>query len=483
MEKEIMKKRNRILLILAGLFLIVLMAKSIEANFVCGQVNDSEEMAAAWYDVRIFYSEGNYATCKVSPDGNKYCCDTEAIPNYNWKVGDVIKAEIYDNVSGYFAGPVSVVTSGEGYDIFPQMQLKKAIKIFSPEGKLLFSNESKFFLNASFSEPYNYVEIERDGEREVLCENCSNFSGEINGSFGFNDLKILSSFRDNTLYEEIVLWILRGFDFKRVFNCRGCLRNLVKTNRKVDVKIEINLSHEVENLELREYVPVEWKILESDGRVENYSASHNVIVWNVSGKEIVKNYKVKSPRIWFFPRKYIFKTELENQLLNKEYVIVYRWIRFLPFKRGMKLEPIKKTKYFKIGPATPLIIKPKDKRIQKLVIIPKREFNKIDFDLDKLKKPKISNLIDCYKIDTNLGKDDISKIFLEIKMKKWYMWLMGYRKLRVYVFDGEKWREEKMELYNKDRKYLYYRGLLEPGKKIAISGVRKNFLDIFNFYS
>ena len=104
---------------------IILQTKLVLGNFVCGQVEDSEDnMSASWYSVRIFYpsAPNKFTNCQVSPAGNKYCCDTEAISGRSWRIGDVVAAEIFDNETGYVAGQVSVVTTGEGYSVFSVMK-------------------------------------------------------------------------------------------------------------------------------------------------------------------------------------------------------------------------------------------------------------------------------------------------------------------------------------------------------------------------
>lgn len=466
-----------------GILLMFLFLNFVSANFVCGIVNDSEDnMSAQWYDVRIFYEgEGNYASCEISPSGNKFCCDVEDIPESSWEIGDEIFGEIFDSENGYFAGPVSVITTGEGYDVFPEMQLKKAMEIYDPNGKLYFSNKSEFLLNASFEAPYNFIEIEKNGERTVLCGDCSEFNDSISGDYGWNNVSIFSSFGNHVFSNEIGLWLLEGFNFKRSFDCKKCIKNIIKTKKEVNVEIAVNLSHKVENLELREYVPVDFEILETNGRVEEYSSSHNVMIWNVSGKEIIKNYKIKAPKLWFFPRKYIFKTKLENQVLSEDTVKVYRWIKFFSFNKGMRFRTVKRVKNYKISPDNPLVIKPRRKGIEKLVIFPKEEFNKINFNLENLRRARIPNLIDYYGFDTNLGEDDINKIYIETKLRKSYMRLRGYSGVKAYVFENGNWMEKEMEKYKEDRRYFYYKTFLEPSDRIVISGIRDSFWDVFDF--
>ncbi len=476
-KKVLSKEKNGIRnLLFLVLVLIILIAPFTTAHFVCGKVNDSNEMSASWYNVRIFYpDENSYGTCEISPAENKFCCDVEDIKGVSWHIGDKVFAEIFDPETGYFAGPVSVVTTGEGYDVFRGMQLKKAIEIYNPNKKLLFSNTSEFFLNASFAEPYTFVKIQRPSGQEVLCDNCTNFSSVISANYGFNNLSILSKFRKNIFLKDIGFWLLKNFNFKRDFICEKCIENFIKTNKEVEVNIKINLSSEVENLELREYVPIKFKILDTDDKIERYSPTHNVLLWNVSGQNIIKTYKLKSPFILFFPRKYVFKTELGGQVLNEDLVYVYRWIKFFSFTNALKNNSVEENKNFKIGPSNPLIIEPGQKNIKRIVIFPKRNFNFIKLNLKKIEKLEgIPNLISYYEFDSNLKRKDIGKVYLEVKIQKLKYWIHRYKGIQAYIYNynDEEWQSVKMEKYSEDKKYFYYKAYLNSSDKIAVAGIK-----------
>src|SRR6056297_2879182 len=137
------KKNNKIVLkvLIFASFLFLLIIPLGEAHMVCGKVNDSEDgMNADWFDVTGYYANGKSTSCKISPSENKYCCDF--LRDKEWKIGNVVDLEIFEKGFGYFAGPVSVKTTGEGYDIAPEMELKKAINVYSPYTKVVFSKET-----------------------------------------------------------------------------------------------------------------------------------------------------------------------------------------------------------------------------------------------------------------------------------------------------------------------------------------------------
>lgn len=101
--------------------------RTFAAHFVCGFVYDAIDcMDSAWHTVRIYYPSdpATYTECSVNPETVVFCCDVEAF-HPDWQIGDTVYAEVIDNGNGYTAGPVSVILSGEGYDVTPPMQLEK----------------------------------------------------------------------------------------------------------------------------------------------------------------------------------------------------------------------------------------------------------------------------------------------------------------------------------------------------------------------
>ncbi len=468
-------KKNTFLISLMFI-IIILSTKLVVANFVCGQVLDADDnMSAQWYSVMIYYpsSQNNYAGCEISPAENKYCCDTEAIPRKTWKIGDIVGAEVFDSASGYVAGPVSIVTSGEGYDVLPVMQLERVIKVRDWK-KLIFSNETGFLLNASFREPYNFVELERNNDKSVLCENCSNFSEYINVSFGMNYLRLIAS-DVRSISEDLVVVVLNWFKFERKIECKGCLGNRVRHNQVVDVALLLNLSHYVEGLELKEYVPIDFEILETDGQIRAYSQTHNMIVWNVSGKNIEKKYVIKSPKIRFFPKKYSFRTELEDKIMSEEDIIVFRFFWFFPFnQKGAQnyFDPHKMQT--RIYPNRPLV-KRFDNEIIRVAVFPKKTIRNAEFDLLNYTLEDLDDfeVISSYLFDTNFA-ERTEKIYIEFKVEKNVSEI--YESISLFVLNQD-WKENEIKFYEEDEIYLYYKASFN-GKGIAIVGKKKGFFEL-----
>jgi hypothetical protein len=477
MGANMMKKH----VLIMGIFvLLIVFLHSVSANLVCGQVIDSEDnVSAQWYNVRLTHPyEDDETFCQVSPAENKFCGDAETIDG-TWNIGEEIIAEIYDNESGYAAGPVSLTTTGEGYDVFPVMQLEKVIK--ANYEKLLFSNNSKFLINASFKSPYN--QIETTGIKNTSCTDCTNLTQNIQAHFGMNHLTIKAKNQDKVFTEEIDFAILNNFYFNRKTECEGCNNKLVRENKEVEVLIEVNLSHEVDDFELKEYVPKEWKITDCDGKIRDYSDSHNVIVWKVSGKEIIKNYKFKSPEVFFFPKKYFLKSELENKKINEEELIVYRLFSFWSFKSDSDFKSLEKKIYSRVQPGKALVVKPKNKSLTLAGIYPNNTIKNVWFEIKEL-QADIDGGIECYSFDTNIHKKDIEKIFLEFKVDK--KLAEKYEKLNVHFFDEDfsEWNEKEIKIQREDEDYYHYTAEINPHYKIALAGKEKkwfsNLLSFFN---
>lgn len=316
------------------LFLIVFSIGQVSAHFVCGQVLSSDDnLVADWFKVKLYYpgNLNNFAMCEVSPQDRKYCCDAESIPPQNsWAVGREVFAEVFDSGYGYFAGPVSIITSGEGYDVLPPMTLKKIMEVSSPSSGLVYSNISQVLLNVSFVSPFDYLKIIQDGNESLLCQDCNQYGGVLNFSYGPNSFRLIVGDGLRVYSEEFNFSLINGFEANREFNCPKCKNDRVKAGSVVDVKVDLIFSHNVEGIRIRDYVPVDWKILDTnDGEILNYSESHNVIEWVFSGQNFVTSYRIQAPNERIIPKRYLFKTEVEDLLVLEDEVVVYSFLPYL----------------------------------------------------------------------------------------------------------------------------------------------------------
>ncbi|MFA5856947.1 MAG: hypothetical protein WC867_06310 [Candidatus Pacearchaeota archaeon] len=472
-----MKSRYFILIILIiSLTILINIVDLVNANFVCGEVMDSKEnMSATWYSVNLYYPDFlNKTQCVISPAGNKYCCDTESIIGRNWKAGDILTVDVFDNQGGYVAGPVYVKTSSEGYDIASQMQLHKVIDRREPKKRLIISNLSFFNLDVDFINPYNNAYIQIGDNKEILCNGCNNYNGEINCSYGMNKIILFAQDNKNSFSDEFDIALLRNINLTKTAICDGCDNFNIKNNQNVTIEIILNLSDNIDYLTYIEYVPIDFLIIDSGfGILKSYSKTHNILVYNISGKDIKLQYKIISPDIFVFPKRFTFKSELEDIILNEENYTVFNIINLFAIDSSLdltKLDEISNKIYSRITPERPLVIRPNNSIIERIVVFPKVNQSDIRFSLIKNENSILENEIVSYELDGDLDKEDIDKILIELKIEKSYMILNGYTNINIFL--DKTLNENDLELYNNDSRYNYYRVILPYSKNISFNGVK-----------
>lgn len=446
----------------------------VQANFVCGQVNDSlDGNSAAWYNVHIYYSglKDNYSSCDISPAENKFCCDAGNISGMPWKIGQTIYSEVYDNETGYAADPVSLVSTAEGYDIFPVMNLEKVINIYNPKDRLILSNQSSVLFNSSFLFPYNFVQMEHNGNKTTLCDNCSSFANEMNFDFGMNYPKIIASNENRVFSENMNFAILKNIDFSRNIYCDKCKKNSVPGNKNISMNIFVNLSDEVIGMKLKEYVPVSFDILDPfGGEVKPYSSTHNVIVWNVSGKDVVRNYVVKSPGMRIFNRQYVFKSEIEGISLSTDNIIVRGILPIFSINERGIFESVKKKKYPKIGPNRALVLNLVNKNLIQIAVFPNKKIKNAEFELKSYEyKGELENVIEYYVFDTNIPPEDISKLYIKFRLDKKLLKNNNYKNISLYILKDSSWEEANLSFFREDKFSNYYEAYTNPAEGFAIA--------------
>ncbi len=113
---------------------LALISGAQAAHWISGTVNDAADSTPAdGHTVIIYYlgDEAHNNSGIIGPNPsqpslltNMYMIDAESIPGHTWQTGDVIYAEVINNGDGYTAGPVSMTTTGGGYDQEPDMTLE-----------------------------------------------------------------------------------------------------------------------------------------------------------------------------------------------------------------------------------------------------------------------------------------------------------------------------------------------------------------------
>ncbi|HLD55822.1 MAG TPA: hypothetical protein VJB35_06185 [Candidatus Nanoarchaeia archaeon] len=469
--------------------ILILFSFNINANFVCGIVENSDDgMSGAWFNTRLFYENysSNFLNCQVSPKENKYCCDTDSIyPQNTWKVGKKTFARVYDFKTGYFADEVNVITTGKAYDVFPNLKLKKAIKVNEPVSRVIISKENNLSLNLSFSEPYNLIEIRDENFLLFNCDNCTFFNGSLNLSFGENKFDIFAKNIKNETFQEVIdVALIENFDFERSFDCEECKKK-IRGVQNVTMSLELNLSNNVHGVLLKEYVPIEWSIVDAgSGIIKKFDSNYNLIEWNLSGKNFTFNYLVRSPNVGIFQQEFLFGTNLEENVINEEEISVYKVIPVsLPkFSSdsseggGWGKPPAKKNESLKnqISPLHPLVINLNDSFVERIAIYPKTEMIVEDFNLDSyFEEDLIAGLIQIYSYDSSLSQDNFEKVGIEFKINKDFSSKNNFEKINLYTLDNG-FSLTNLSLYSEDENNFYYRGFIEFKEGFAIVGVANN---------
>jgi hypothetical protein len=403
------KKKSLIIIFNITLLLILISLYNVSANFVCGQVNDSKDsMSANWYDVNIYRNDFNkYGVCEVSPSENKYCCDLDLIPT-GWSVGDEIFVEVVDFENNYVTNLVSKIANGEGFIVMPEMKLEKVILV-EPNKNLFIENNSLINFSFSFKEPYTQVEINLNNQSNNF--NSSNLNLGLDLNFGFNQINLSAENGDRIFYENKEFYLLNNVEINKEYLCEKCKGKKIKNDREVDVVIKLNLSHLVKDIELIEYVPIDFEVLETNGIIKSYSSSHNQIVWNIEGKEIEKYYKFKAPSITLFPQEYLVNTYLEDYTLNSDMVNIRRFFSFFPNVNDFEEQILSASiSYAEVSNQKPLIYRPKT-NISRLIIFPKTNILETGFEL--IQNEKLDNEIESYLINTDF---EINEILIELNV-------------------------------------------------------------------
>jgi len=457
---------NKYVLIMSLLFLLMPITS---AHFVCGQVTDSNDgMSAEWFSVRVFYTSNpsSSTSCEVSPADNKFCCDAEAIPpRGTWQVGREVAARIFDRNSGYVSDQVSIITTGEGYDVLPQSILKKVITVHNEVPKVSLSNDPLIFLNISLISPYNTLTLEdTPGSSTTLCTSCLSYEGVHNASMGMNHWRLIASDSADNFSESITFAVIGSTTVQRSFVCAECNGNQVKSNSDVHIILNLSFSSEVEDFLLYEYIPLEWKILNASGAtVSQYNPQYNVLMWNVSGKDISVEYGLRSPNVGIRGSSYFFKTFLENALLSSEEVTVYNRFSFFPSK---SLDGFTRANGIKrnIGVKKPLVINDGGCTV---ALYPKEESGEVQAQLLSTNTDDLSGVAFARSILTSIPFEKVESIYLEFDEAVLNKNISSKENLQLHAFNQE-WTEYPLESFIKDGAKRY-RATIPPSVQFAVT--------------
>jgi len=456
------------------------------AHFVCGQVNDSiENVSSAWFNVKVFYpsTPQDYTTCQVSPDENKYCCDVESLNadgsyalGIPWTPGLNVSAKVYSPSRGYVAGPVSLKTTEEGYDVFPSMQIKKVIKIFNPNRSLIISNSSDVFFNATFLEPFNNVNLDYDNSSKILCENCTNFSSNINATSGMNTFEVIASSKEDSFFDNLTFGFISGFNLSRNFSCEKCSDSVLRPEKNVSVNLSLNLSDYVGGIIFEEYVPVDFKILNTTGEVSYYNNSYNVIRWNASGKNITEFYLIQSPKVnWPIVSTFSFYSFFGGNFLGSKSVEVKTALGFFHRKKHHGgFGSFHGGFYPLVLPNQPYLLSGQG-NLQKAAFFPNSELKNVRFNVvPRDSCGSLGDVLACYSFSSNSGGDEINKTYIEFKVGKDGFSKSSEISLKYY---NKEWKTGNVTFYKQDKNYFYFKGYVQ-GNLVAILNNNKSLFRI-----
>lgn len=442
---------NKLCFFFVIFFIFIFSLSFTSSKFVCGFVNNSKEYSSSWSKV-IVYPVGeplNYTECKVNPE-NKFCCDLDEIKGFTSSIGKNVFAEVFDREGGFVAGPVSLYLTEEGYDIFPSMNLQKAVIINSPSERI-FINQSSILINVSLVSNYNNLKYSLNSSNgyseQQVCNNCDGLTFPISLSKGKNEINIIAYKGSKNISEKITFYNLDYLNFNMNIVCDKCKLKgdtfQVPSGKDIKFYSSFNASHNISG-DFLFYFPSEWNLSYSLNR-EDFSLTHKIIDENIlNKKESSFNYTIKSPNT-FIKEEYLFYQKIgDKESLTK---VMVSKLTLMPFHRS---KPFGNTYFTEIitqrgSPEEPIILNSKDNYIKLVAIFPKKEILKSYSTLNINEEGRGKNKKYFFTILTTIPQRDIEKILLIFKSEKG-------KSLEVY---GAK-DKINLELYEEDSNYTYY---------------------------
>jgi len=451
-----MKKSH--LFLLVSFFLVPL----VSANFACGTIQSSIINLPPWANVFVYYDENPSITtsCIANPE-HKFCCDLEEI-HLNWSVQKLVHAIVMDSNQNLIGGPTSLLTSEEGYDVFPEMFLETAISI-APFQRVNV-NKSSVTLNISINPKLSSIKYsltnQNNSINETICTNCTNAIFDINLFKGKNEIKIIAS-NDKEISQTIEAYSLDYLNISREMICEKCKNTpkgyIVPVDTNVTVKLTFNSSHEISG-ELADLISSDWTIYSS--LVEDYSETHKRIRFDISDSYTEKEYIVKTPNV-FFPRVYEFSSEFEDYEFpeNIRLTRFSGWPSILYWKEGLKrlINLQEKRKYFMVSEKFPLILITDDKILDLVAVYPNKYVAKVNGEIKSSRNLFWKRNQITYQINTNLRQIDIENVVFQYKLPK--------DKKAIITQNGVTYKSVKI---NFDEEYNYYRTDLKTKDEITL---------------
>ncbi|HJX50600.1 MAG TPA: hypothetical protein VJ438_04005 [Candidatus Nanoarchaeia archaeon] len=441
---------NKLYAFLIFFLILVITLPFISSNFVCGVVGDSNESSSSWKTL-IVYQEAkpfSFIKCKVNPE-SKFCCDLDELSATPPNPGDKVFAEVFDEESGFVSEPVSLVLTGEGYDVFPEMNLQEAITINSPDERI-FLNQSSILMNISLAENYENLKYTINSSDGFFigqaCTDCANSIFSLNLSKGKNDIT-LTSYGDRQISENITIYNLDYLNFKINASCNKCiLKNnilYVPSGKNVTLYSSFNSSHAISG-DFSLLFPLEWTLFNSS-EVSDFSTTHQILTESViNRKDFLVIYSFQTPK-GIIKQEYSFYQNIENiDSLTK--IMVYK-LNLIPFHKSKHFEEgyFNRAIFQKASPTEPIVLIPKRDYLELVAIFPNINISKSYSNIKLETKRKGRNMESLFNIITNIPKKNIDKIFIVLRTQKG-------KNIEIYSNKNK----IPLEFYEEDSNYTYY---------------------------
>lgn len=477
-------KRGKLLWLF--LVLLVVLLFPVRANFACGVLNGTGNLSSSWFEVQTYYPSNplSRTSCGVSPDENKFCCDSDGIQNESWAIGREFIAEVSDK--GYVAGPVRLVFSGEGYDLFPSMQLRKVIAIESPNKSIYIGDD--ILVNISIIEEYNSLDFfinysgrivnEEWGYDTTVCRNCTHAEFNLeNLPYGSYELIFVASDSNGKSITESARFSLVEFiNFFRKMECPRCRKDLIYSGQIVNVTVGFNASSALSGT-FRDYYPKDWRLAGDDmASLRPVSETHNEILWEITNQSRFKQgYSLIAPKV-LFTKRYIFQSAFDSYFGEKYPVIVYWFYTFWPYP-GKYFRDLNSINYFseyaRISPENALVMDLEgDEDLTNIILFPRRELEKVYLFVNKNPPVRKSGARFNFMVGSNIDESDISEFFISFQIKKsgFFRTLLNVG-FYQYDVESDSWRKIDVEKIGEDVGYLYYRASVSSFGVFAVEPI------------
>ena len=303
--------------------------------------------------------------------------------------------------------------------------IKPKEKINSCEFGIVNQNLEKLLLRKSFEKTSQNLN-QHDIKNQKFYFNC-NFSTKLN------------------------FQLIESADLKKEF------QNKIQKGSEGKIKLNLQTSSEISQIEFKEYVPKEFEIskISNNGKLSSSTANYNVITWNLTGQTFDLEYTVNPTVTGDFNT----ISELDKNLLEESWVNVYRLVPPIispnPSKGGSvsgssgSLSPTKipTTKPYKYEPENFSKITKSNPIIRKkenvLVAFYSNIFDdKAAFDLFQFIYEgdfnKTLDYIKSYSIQTNMKNQERNKTYFEYEVNKSFLDENNYKDIKFYTKEKNK---------------------------------------------